>query len=375
MSKPVSNDEVEDVLSSIRRLVSDDKRPLHHAKPKPANTRLVLTPALRVAEHELVAERVDAADTALSEAAAEPIPETWLDEEDHADYADEAFWEDAEEGRQAEDGAADEVVEAVAEERAAEEFVAVEEPGEIEENHAETERYDAVDVVDEVQPEAVEPEDEPGIEVDDSEDDAEAEALYARLSEVAEEEAATELSAKITALETAVGEIRQDWEPDDSEEDAFAGSGGDTLRWEDDVELDAHGKPVRDAASEIEEVAFDPIEEEVVGAPAEAPKVEEKPRENGRLHLRLSEEDRVAEAPEPSPEPEPAAAESGPELAGLGAGFVSDDAVLDEEALRDLVSDIVRSELQGALGERITRNVRKLVRREIHRALTAQELD
>ena len=32
-------------------------------------------------------------------------------------------------------------------------------------------------------------------------------------------------------------------------------------------------------------------------------------------------------------------------------------------------------ELQGALGERITRNVRKLVRREIQRALTAQDLE
>ena len=52
-----------------------------------------------------------------------------------------------------------------------------------------------------------------------------------------------------------------------------------------------------------------------------------------------------------------------------------DDAVLDEEALRDLVAEIVRQELQGALGERITRNVRKLVRREIHRALTSQDFD
>ena len=48
---------------------------------------------------------------------------------------------------------------------------------------------------------------------------------------------------------------------------------------------------------------------------------------------------------------------------------------MDEESLRELVADIVRQELQGALGERITRNVRKLVRREIHRALTAQELE
>ncbi len=53
----------------------------------------------------------------------------------------------------------------------------------------------------------------------------------------------------------------------------------------------------------------------------------------------------------------------------------TDGAVIDEEALRDMVVDIVREELQGALGERITRNVRRLVRREIHRALASQELD
>lgn len=50
-------------------------------------------------------------------------------------------------------------------------------------------------------------------------------------------------------------------------------------------------------------------------------------------------------------------------------------AYIDEEALRDMVVEIVREELQGALGERITRNVRRLVRREIHRALASQELD
>ncbi|MGR3805841.1 hypothetical protein [Marinibacterium profundimaris] len=55
--------------------------------------------------------------------------------------------------------------------------------------------------------------------------------------------------------------------------------------------------------------------------------------------------------------------------------FGTQEAILDEDTLRELVTDIVREELQGALGERITRNVRKLVRREIHRALTAQDLD
>lgn len=47
----------------------------------------------------------------------------------------------------------------------------------------------------------------------------------------------------------------------------------------------------------------------------------------------------------------------------------------DEQVLRDLVRDILREELQGDLGSRITRNVRKLVRAEIARALAAQDLD
>ena len=49
--------------------------------------------------------------------------------------------------------------------------------------------------------------------------------------------------------------------------------------------------------------------------------------------------------------------------------------VIDEELLRNLVFDIVRQELQGTLGERITRNVRKLVRREIYRVLSSQEFE
>ncbi|MCL4186433.1 MAG: hypothetical protein KJZ85_02405 [Rhodobacteraceae bacterium] len=48
---------------------------------------------------------------------------------------------------------------------------------------------------------------------------------------------------------------------------------------------------------------------------------------------------------------------------------------LDADALRDLVVEIVREELQGALGERITRNVRKLVRAEIARALASRQFD
>jgi len=45
------------------------------------------------------------------------------------------------------------------------------------------------------------------------------------------------------------------------------------------------------------------------------------------------------------------------------------DTVIDEAMLRQLVAQIVREELHGQLGERITQQVRKLVRAEIAKAL------
>ena len=53
-----------------------------------------------------------------------------------------------------------------------------------------------------------------------------------------------------------------------------------------------------------------------------------------------------------------------------------DEAMLfNEEVLRELVRDILREELAGKMGERITRNIRKLVRAEIARTLATQEFD
>ncbi len=49
--------------------------------------------------------------------------------------------------------------------------------------------------------------------------------------------------------------------------------------------------------------------------------------------------------------------------------------ILDEDELMQMLRRVIREELQGVLGEKITRNVRKLVRAEIARALTAQTLD
>jgi len=47
--------------------------------------------------------------------------------------------------------------------------------------------------------------------------------------------------------------------------------------------------------------------------------------------------------------------------------------ILDEEALRSVVNTIVREELQGELGDRISRNLRKLIRREIGQIMLEQK--
>ena len=79
------------------------------------------------------------------------------------------------------------------------------------------------------------------------------------------------------------------------------------------------------------------------------------------------------------------AAEPGEDDALIGAG--DDDILpgadetpdapmldLDSDALADLVRDILRDELQGAMGERMTRNIRKLVRAEVARILATRDL-
>ena len=113
------------------------------------------------------------------------------------------------------------------------------------------------------------------------------------------------------------------------------------------------------------EPAFDPSREFYTGAPDDvgveatdeaAPVVEQAGEKQTD-----SSEPKISEATEDE-KAAPATAE-----AALAA-------VSDEEALRLLVGRLIRDELQGELGERITRNVRKLVRKEILRALTARDL-
>lgn len=101
------------------------------------------------------------------------------------------------------------------------------------------------------------------------------------------------------------------------------------------------------------------------------------------------DDDMVAESlPElqPQPEPEQAAVVSIGPFSGrapqFGAGeeegavsppSVSASLTISEDSLRELIAEVLRTELQGELGERITSNVRKLVRREVLRSLNARD--
>jgi hypothetical protein len=70
-----------------------------------------------------------------------------------------------------------------------------------------------------------------------------------------------------------------------------------------------------------------------------------------------------------------AASAIGDELDEDLAAYLSEETALDEDMLRNLVTQVVRSELEGELGERMTRNIRKLVRREVFSILESREAE
>ncbi|MGH1354086.1 MAG: hypothetical protein ACRBBS_03255 [Thalassovita sp.] len=290
MSDPVTNADIEDVLSSIRRLVAEDERPEMVAPPKPAVTdRLVLTPALRVMESE----------------APEEVPS--------AESAD--LLED--------EGAAQ---------------------------------------TDLPEPELVEGHELAGLDIDDS--------------------AKRNLEARIAELEAVISDTGGQWEQDGEEGSDNAGGTVESLTWEDEPEAAETPGPEVEEAQMVEMAEEEPSNSDTIAAmpflrhkfdmPDETDTVEEP--------VAVEAEEVVEDDPEPSVEPEPIFEEPTDQDAPLEdfpaeEPYEGQDFVVDEEALRALVVEIVHQELQGKLGERITRNVRNLVRREIHRAITSQELE
>lgn len=376
MSDPMTNTEVEDVLASIRRLVSDDKRPEAKAQPEAPSDRLVLTPSLRVMDD--TATEDDAAtenvvqkdeDDALFEFAASVFaspaaaPEAISDdadaptvEETQAAATDRAAGDEVDDELDALDTAYDD------QEQKDDVLVLTDDPSQDDTPfQGAAEAADSTADLPDAAPGVTVPEDwadlSDSTDAPDGEDLAEDDLALLDVDVAAKDDAAEydtpvadsavvataapekSLSEKIAALEMLVGKRRDNFEPDDPGAGAYAGTQAPAMEWEDaETDDDVPETTVEDTPP------FDHTPDDAQDAPAHAAYVE------------AEADDRAGDAT-------------------IAQVFSSDEDVLDEEALRELVSDIVREELQGALGERITRNVRKLVRREIHRALAAQDLE
>lgn len=345
MSDPVANVEIEDVLTSIRRLVSESGRPAGtretrsvlseavmpstapDAEPE-ALDRLVLTPAQRIPEVEEAASEEEGPELLLHPVA-QPDPAPLIEED--------------EEEVQAEGEA--QIAEFLAEESEAEDAFDPDEGITLSDAQAMDSRIVRWETLNpEEQSELVEP-DSPG-DSDYAGTDVRGLSWIEPLGEVAEEtaEEEAELEAVVEAEEAEEASL----EPEGIEMPSFLRSATEEAE---EPEATEAFEPVEPADYDSEPVELrdetfdeDPLETVVSSVEAEA-----------TAYVQDSVEEAIA-----------------PEL----DNFDQDDTVmLDETMLRELVSDIVRQELQGALGERITRNVRKLVRREIHRALAAHDLE
>ena len=424
MSDPVSNADIEDVLSSIRRLVSDEPsggKGRRKAREDAQAERLILTPAFRVTERQ-DAEPEPEADETTAEAQDDEAPFVAAPEDDHQDSSQDAAAE-------------------IARFPTPELQVSEEYQEDSEWSAAQTDETDH-------SPEPV------------------SEPVSVVASEPHKPMADLSLEERIAELEAAIEQAPQEWEPDGSEDGTSdetrplsfdAGAGSDDVAEVITTEADGASQTADDAdtrlsESELAEAAapetYDNAETDVSDAPqddsddrpesnASAEKAEFETVRAGKISPVSEPETLGAVAPddqpaewqdaeaEPGPatnlaEPQPSAlspetaaaweapppedmaepieaqaeqtaqpvaeagattesdqgakAEAG-DVEEVGNLLADDEGVLDEEALREMVSDLVRQELQGMLGERITRNVRRLVRREIQRAMAMRDLE
>lgn len=336
MTDPVTNAEIEDVLSSIRRLVSSDHAGLRpasrtaeraapdgtdenataqkasHAETSvPETDRLVLTPALRVPEDEVAADDpVDTSDDLLA------------DLDTAGDVAPEAR------GLRYDSGL---------EQRIAELEAAI--------AHNEAAELDTSGPFD---------------RAESFETDAPDEAGFADGPLTAGPDAPAESPFLADVIAAKAEDYKSSLWPEDS---------GDMPeptpdRWREDEKAPHERSAARtDPASDVDDI--EPASDQERERPAFQSTRVELPEDD--LSGWDADEPDEAEhyhpdtAPEDEPEGEPA-----PDDAPL---------LLDEEVLRDLVAQMVRDELQGVLGEKITRNLRRLVRREIQRALAARDAE
>ena len=377
MSDPVTNVEIEDVLSSIRRLVSDgdkartrDPAPIK-ADPDPAPMRregsadttesrpdkLVLTPALMVVGNDATFKHEDKTAPVVEDVAeyanTDDQDDGWVEElPDEPEAAEDDIIHHQEEGGAGETasdfeadkdddaeshGGDDHPVE-TKETTVKEAFILTnaDTPDAKEEDQSDDMVWGSVDEARKI-----------GLAAVPKRDDAKPSLLKTTDR--------SGLIASIAELEAAVSKDAHDFEPDGSEvSDEMM---GETIAWP------GTAKRNTENAQDAED-ADQPDDEEAV---------------------EFTHHDAGTDDVGPSGADERAVGDAVVETdSDVGDEYDDDDldglldagnVSLDEDALRALVSEIVRQELTGPMGERITRNVRKLVRREIYRILSSQEFD
>ncbi len=340
MSDAIKNMEIEDVLSSIRRLVSDDL-PRQTVAAEVADTpgKLVLTPSLRVASDRSdgdAAEPKAAGAPVFRRATDVPPAQTWeeISLEDRiaeleaaVSKSDEVWEPDGSEVKAEQSG-----VSTLAEELMYDPDAPVEAPLSLEPSVAIDAPESEAERAPEPEPEAI-AEPETVVEVE------------AELEAVAEPEVVVEAETVLEAV------TEPEFEPEPEPIVPLGIAAFSSAR---------AGGPVVDDAPVSQPLEIDAVVPEVV---------EEA--------LLAEDASLVEEAPvvEDAPQPEAEHIDDDQDEDAGSTLFDGNETLIDEEMLSDLIRDIVRKELQGELGERITRNVRKLVRREINRAMVSRDFE
>ena len=373
MSDPVTNVEIEDVLSSIRRLVAEGDKPKPDVQDDPvAEDRLVLSPADRIPEPDQIE---------TTESSLEPEPEEPVS------------------------GAA--------------------EPSE--------QSTSADEVADSQSDLEEQPSPQDDAEPQDEADTSKVLQLKNRVDDAAPSQRKVtafraRLEDTIAELEAAVTAQPDDWEPDGSEinsvpswssvgarpdtadvagvtEDEQSKTGPDDTTPK-EAPAEAKLPPLRLHPSlppeELDRVELEEEPDTATGVPFFAPKRDKTEASENSVAVNDDLAERIAavaaarlaksEPPQSSAadivEPDVTAATEGIEdhayVAEPAPSLAPDEdldtyldapEMIDDVRLREIVRDVLHEELRGQLGDRITRNVRRLVRREIHRALTQQDYD
>ena len=209
------------------------------------------------------------------------------------------------------------------------------------------------------------------------------------------------LELRIAELEEAVAQTADEWEPDGIEPEIAKPPRHHIFEIvdntiiadadQDDLDDQDHGKDLDELDRELDEIAgdsdediieensVDTVEEDIEATDNVTPMFTRSGEQVGEPYLlsKIIPNTGQDQAPVTDDTPSfrhtsPAETEP-PEPASVIVD--NDDVFLDVEALRNMISEVVREELRGKMGESITRNLRRMVRQEIEVALLPNEGD